>query len=216
MELGSRYEEKGRSAEAIEIYEQFPDKPEVQERLGHLLLQAGRVEEAAPHLQRAVSRSPTSANRFALATAYIKLKQADKALPLLNLVVAEEPDDFELLMVRGRLLRDQRKFLPAAQDFVQAIQIKPKSAEAWREFAGMLILLKDYPKALAALDRVEALGDAPPSLHYFRAIILDKARQYKRALASYEKFLGLSNDAFPDEEFKARQRIKVIKRILRR
>jgi len=57
----------------------------------------------------------------------------------------------------------------------------------------MLILLENYPQALAALDRVEALGHAPPGIHYFRAIILDKAHMYKPALASYEKYLALAD-----------------------
>lgn len=216
LELGTRYEEKDKAEAAIRIYRLFLDKAVVQERLGHLLLRLGRAEEALPHLQQAVSLSPTQANRFALAMAYIKTRQPDKALPLLEQVLAEDPKNYDVLMIRGRLLRDQRKFGPAAQHFLRAVEARPDSQEAWKELAGMLILLENYPQALAALDRVEALGEAPASIHFFRAMIWDKARQYEKALAFYEKFLALSKNQFPDEEFKARQRIKVIKRELRR
>ena len=216
LELGTRYEEKDKAEAAIRIYRLFLDKAVVQERLGHLLLRLGRAEEALPHLQEAVRLSPTAANRFALATAYIQTRQPDKALPLLDQVLAEEPKNYDVLMIRGRLLRDKRLFAPAAQHFLRAVEVRPNSQEAWKELAGMLILLENYPQALAALDRVEALGEAPASLHFFRGMIWDKARQYERALASYEKFLALSNGEFPDEEFKARQRIKVIKKELRR
>ncbi len=216
LELGTRYEEKDKAEAAIRIYRLFLDKPVVQERLGHLLLRLGRAEEALPHLVQAVSLSPTQANRFALAMAYIKTRQPDKALPLLDEVLAEDPKNYDILMIRGRLLRDQRRFGPAAQDFLRAVEARPDSQEAWKELAGMLILLEDYPRALAALDRVEALGKAPASIHFFRGMIWDKAHQYEKALASYQKFLALSNNEFPDEEFKARQRIKVIQRELRR
>jgi tetratricopeptide (TPR) repeat protein len=216
VELGSKYEEKGKKEQAIGIYSDFTEDAVVQERLGHLLLQSDQVEEALPHLQSAVRRSPTSANRFALATVYIKLKQPEKALPLLDLTLQAEPNSYELLMVRGRLVRDQRRFDAAAQDFYRAAQLKPDSKEAWREFSSMLIMLENYPQALAALDKVEALGDPPPSVHYFRALIWDQTRQYEQALPNYERFLELCQGKFPDEEFKARQRIKAIKRELRR
>ncbi len=216
VEIASRFEEKGKPEEAIRIYREFTSDPEVQERLGHLLLQADRFDEALPHLQSAVRRSPTTANRFALAVAYLKLKQPENALPLLEQSLQEEPDNYDLRMMHGRLLRDQRQFGPAAQDFIRAVQLKPESKEAWSELSGMLILLEDYPKALAALDKLEALGNPPPSIHFFRALIWDTARQYENALPSYEKFLELSRNEFPDEEFKARQRIKVIKKELSR
>ncbi len=216
LELGARYEEKDKAEAAIRIYRLFLDKAVVQERLGHLLLRLDRPEEALPHLQQAVSLSPTRANRFALAMAYIKTRQPEKALPLLDQVLAEDPKNYDVLMIRGRLLRDQRRFAAAAQHFLRAVEVRPDSQEAWKELAGMLILLENYPQALAALDRVEALGEAPASIHFFRGMIWDKARQYEQALASYERFLSLSNNQFPNEEFKARQRIKVIKKELRR
>jgi len=216
LELAALLEEKGRKQEAISIYEQFPENPVVRERLGNLLLETGHAAEAIPHLQFAVSRSPTAANRFALATAYLRTKQPEKAVPLLELALEEKPDNFDLRMMYGRILRDQRKYGPAAQQFLKAVQQKPNSQEAWNELAGMLILLENYPQALAALDRVEALGHAPPGIHYFRAIILDKAHMYKPALASYEKYLALADGSHPDEEFKARQRVKVIKKELSR
>jgi hypothetical protein len=52
--------------------------------------------------------------------------------------------------------------------------------------------------------------------HFFRAIILDKGKLYEPALASYEKFLAMSDGKNPDEEFKARQRVRIIKKDLSR
>jgi len=216
MELGSRFEEKGKAEDAIRLYREFPNQPEVEERLGHLLLQTGKPAEAIPHLEIAVRHSPTPANRFALAVAYVKTKHPDKAIPLLEAALQGEPDNFDLRMLYGRLLRDRRDFPAAAQQFFRAIQLKRDSDEAWKELSVVLTLMKDYPRALAAMDRVEALGNPPASLHFFRALILDKMKDYKGALASYEKFLALSHDVYPDQEFISRQRVKVIRRELHR
>ena len=51
---------------------------------------------------------------------------------------------------------------------------------------------------------------------FFRAIVLDKIHQQKPALESYQRFLAMSNGQNPNEEFQARQRIKILERELRR
>jgi tetratricopeptide (TPR) repeat protein len=216
LELASLHEKQGEPAQAMAIYAQFPENVGARERLGELLLQAQRPSEAIPHLEWAVEKSPTSANRVALATAYLRSKQQAKAVPLLELAVAAEPENNKLRMMHGRTLRDQRKFAPAAAEFLRVAQAQPDSAEAWSELAGMLILLESYPQALAALDRLRALGSEEPAHHFFRAIILDKAGQHEPALESYEKFLAMSRGESPNEEFKARQRVRIIKKELNR
>jgi len=210
LELAGLYEAQNQPAEAIALYQQFPDNPGAQERLGQLLLSSGQAAGAISHFQAAVDRSPTTANRAALATAYIKNKEPDKALPLADAILATDPSDFEVRMLHGRILRDQRKFPAAAQDFFRGTQIKPDSAEAWSELAGVLVMAEDYPRALGALDRLAALHDEKPGHVYLRAIVLDKIRQIKPALESYQKFLALSNGQNPDEEFKARQRVRIL------
>jgi tetratricopeptide (TPR) repeat protein len=184
------------------------------ERIGEQLLEAGKAADAIPWLETVVKQSPTPANRYALATAYILTRNMEAATPLLQQALTAEPDNVQLRMMYGRALREQRKFASAAQEFARAAQAKPDSAEAWSELAGMLILTEDYPQALAALDKVRALGAEKPAHHYFRAIVLDKNRQYKPALESYQRFLAISGGKFPDEEFKARQRVRIIEKEL--
>ena len=45
-------------------------------------------------------------------------------------------------------------------------------------------------------------------------MIHDRMKDYKAALPRYEEFLTLSQGRHPEEEFKARQRIRVIKKEL--
>jgi tetratricopeptide (TPR) repeat protein len=216
LELASLLEAAKRPVDAIAIYQQFLENPGARERLGELLLEAGKPEEAAAHLEVAVAKSPTPANRLALGVTYLRLKQLDKAVPLLEQASGAEPSNIELRMTYGRALRDARRYLDAAKQFYRVTQLKPDSREAWSEFAAMLILTENYPQALAALDKTAALGGETAAHHYFRAMIYDKGRQYKEALASYEKFLSMSQNQHADEEFKARQRIKVIRKELSR
>ena len=216
LELAPLYEKGGQAAEAMAVYRQFPDNVAARERLGELLTETGSPAEAIPHLEWAVAKSPTPANRLALAQAYRKNHQPEKELPLLEQAVAAEPDNLDLRMAFGRELRDQRKFAEAARQFHRVIQARPASVEAWSEFTAMLTSLGDFPQALAALDRIRALGAELPGHHYLRAIILDRLRDLKGALASYQKFLATDQGKSPDEEFKARQRARIIEKELNR
>ena len=210
LELASEFEKAHQDSEAIAIYEQFPANPGAQERLGELLIESKKFAEAIPRLEKAVAESPTPANRLALATAYRMNKEPQKEIQQLEKAVASDADNFDLRMIYGRALRDQHQLGPAAAQFYQAAQRQPQSKEAWNDLAGVLIVKEDYAQGLAALDRVKALGQEAPGNHYLRAITLDKLKQLEPALESYRKFLATSEGKFPDQEFLARQRARII------
>ena len=214
LELAELYQKNHQNAEAIAIYQEFPENAAAQERVGQLLLENKRSAEAIAPLEAAMRKDPTPANRLALATAYLFEKQFAKALPLLDQSVAAEPANYSLHMMYGRGLRDSKKYDPAAQQFFQATKLKPDSREAWNELAGMLYLMEKFPESLAALDHAHQLGDDTPANYYFHAITYDKLRALKPALDNYREFLARSNGQFPDEEWKARQRAKLLDREL--
>lgn len=211
LELAGLYEKAKQPSEAIAIYEQFPSDAAAQERLGELLLESKRFADAIPRLEQAVAQSPSSANRLALAAAYRMNKQPAKESDVLAKAVAADPSDYDLHMVYGRALRDQRKFQPAGQQFFAAAQKRPDSVEAWNEMAGVLIVGEDYAHGLAALDKVKALGKESPGNQFLRAITLDRLKQLKPALESYEQFLASDGGKNPDQEFEARQRARIIR-----
>lgn len=210
LQLGELYETAKQFPQAIAIYREFPDNPGAQERMGVLLSQSGDAADAIPALESAVAKSPTAANRVALAQAYLKNKQPDKAIPLVAEVLTAQPDDYDLRMFYARMLRDQRKFADAAPQFLAASKLKPDALQPWNELVGLLVAAEQYPQAIEALDRVRALGGETTAHFYFRAISLDHLHQLKEALANYNKFLEQSQGKNPDEEFKSRQRARII------
>ncbi len=214
FELAAIMEGAGRKKEAIELYAQFPDNATARERRGLLEMESGDAAAAVASLEEAVKRNPDASNLYALATAYLRNRQPDRSVPLLEKAITLEPDNVDLRMTYGRLLRDQRKYEPAARQFAAVAKVRPKSQEAWSELAAMLILLEQYAPALGALDQLQALGVTNPAQDYFRALIYDRTRQPKPALEHYRKFLSAAGGKFPDEEFKARQRARILEREL--
>jgi tetratricopeptide (TPR) repeat protein len=212
LELAALYERAKRPAEAIEIYRQFPGNSAAEERLGELLLETKNYDDAIPRLEAAYTKAPTTANRAALAAAYVFSQKLDKALPLLDRSVSAEPQNRDLRLMYARALRDHKQFLAASGQFAAALKIKEDDRTTWNEYGGMLYMLGDLAKSLAAFERSHQLGDDRSGNWYMRAIIQDKMKLYQPAKECYEHFLSISQNQRPDEEFKARQRIRVIQK----
>ncbi len=210
LELATMFEADHQTERAVALYREFPNDIGAQERMGALLLSSGDTQTAIPALEAAVAKSPTAGNRVALAQAYLKAKQDDKALAVTAQLVAAEPNAYDVRMFAGRLLLNVKKLPSAAVQFNAAAQIKPDSIEAWRELSAILVINQDYVGGIAALDRLRALGVETSGQLFFRAISYDHLHQLKEALAAYNKFLETSQGKNPDEEFKARQRARII------
>lgn len=198
--------------QAIDLLKEFPNDVGAREELGRLYLATNRPADAVAQFQAAVAISATPANQMALATAYLRNNQPDAAAPILKAALASNPKDYDLRMAVGRIQRDKHDYAAAAAQFEEAARLRPEAVEAWNEAANAFVLSEQYPQALAALDQVHRLNADSAGDFYYRAIILDKLHQVKPALASYQKFLAMSQGKFPDQEFIARQRSRILQK----
>jgi tetratricopeptide (TPR) repeat protein len=183
LELGQMRESKGEVDRAIAIYREFPQDPDLAKRIGLLKLNSARslVQQG-------------------------KTKEAAAAAAQL---VAADPENFEIRMFHARLLRDLHNMEEAEKAFLQAAAVKPNASEAWSELAGVLIIEEKYPEALVALDKVKALGAEGAGHMFFRATTLEHLNRKKEALEYYQRFLETSRTN-PDQEFQARQRVRIL------
>lgn len=194
LNVAAGYEKSGKVADALRIYQQFSSDARVR----------ARIEEL------------TKSDHLALAGQYQQAHEPEKALAELEQALRLDPNNFELRMGAGRLLRDQRKLIPAAQQFLAATKLQPDSVAAWNELASALIVAEKYPEGLTALDRIRAMGKEVPGNFYLRAITLDKLRLKPQALEAYKQFLQADGDAHPDQDFAARQRVRIIENELKK
>lgn len=214
LELGIEYDRNGQSGEAIAIFKEFPSNQAVTKRMTELLVATDQAAAAIPALETAVANAATTKNRMALIDAYRQANQRGKMMEQLQLAVEGDPSNFDLRMSYGRNLRDDHKFPAAAREFQAAAGLKPDSVAALNELAGVLIMAERYDDGLAALDRVRALGKEIPGDLYLRAITLDKLHRNKPALEAYREFLAAASGKYPDDEFRARQRARLLEREL--
>ena len=216
LELAGAYEKAHQPAPAAAIYRDFAGDPAAQARLGQLLLEGKQYTEAVPVFETAYAGEPSTTNAVALAKAYVLSGAPAKAAPLLQKAVAGDPANFDLRMMYGHTLQDARQFPAAAAQFTEAGKLKPDAIAAWRELGDALYMAGDLPGALEAFDHARQLGENTAGLAFMRAITLDKMHQLKPALEAYQQFLAMSKDKFPDQEFQARQRVRIIRHELER
>lgn len=197
LEVAAAQEKSGDTAGAIAIYKEFPDDAAARERAAQL-------------------EALNKPNRLALADRYREAKDTPKMLEQLRLAAAEDPGNFDIHMAFGRALRDNHLLIPAAEQFNIAAKLRPDAVQAWNELASALIVSERYPEGLYALDRIRALGKELPGDYFLRAITLDKLKKRPEAVAAYQQFLAADGGLHPDQEFQARQRIRIIENEMKR
>jgi len=212
LELSVAFSKANRPDDALALLKQFPDDAGAREESGRLYLATNHPAEAVVAFQAAAALSPTPSNKLALATAYLKNNQPDLAAPLLNEALAANSNDYDLRMVVARIHRDKHDYIRAGNEFVSAAQLRPNSVEAWNEAASAFVIAQQYPQALAILDKIHNLNAETAGNFYYRALVLDKLHQIKPAIVNYRRFLAVSEGKFPDQEFVARQRSRILEK----
>jgi tetratricopeptide (TPR) repeat protein len=214
--VADAYHQAGNLQKAAALYGEFPQNAEAAKRAGALLVELGQAEGALAALQAAVDKEPSFANRRNLASAYLRASKPLEATKVLQAAVEAEPNNPEAHLALGRVLRDARRFPEAASCFIAALQLDDSNTNAWSEYAGVALLAGDAQAVLDAIGQIEKRGKLLPGHHYMRAIVLDRFQNHEMALQEYERFLTLSQGQNPDEEFKARQRVRLLSKKRRR
>jgi tetratricopeptide (TPR) repeat protein len=219
LQLAEYLEGKGRGGQALKLYQEYlakvPGNAAVAERVAMMLMEQKRYSEAAPILEQVVKASPTTASLTALAEVYALEGDTPRALPLWKAALELEPSNADLNFRYANGLLHAAEAEQAAQHYYVAVKAKSDFAEAWNGLAFALYKLENLPGSLKALDQVRGTGAEKPAAVYLRAIIEDKLQLHVVAKADYERFLAMKS-GLEDEEFKSRQRIIVITKVLER
>jgi predicted Zn-dependent protease len=180
--------------------------------LGNLYMDQKKFPEAAAEFEQAGDAD------WDLARVYSAMKQPDKALPHLARLRQTSPTNFDVLLMLGQTLIIKKDYPAAQSALLEAIRVQPQTPDPYVDLANVFYLQERYPETLQALDRLAGLG--PGKVHetpwsaFLRAITLDKLGVVQPALDSYKRFLSISTGQYPDQEFQARQRVKVLTLLL--
>ena len=187
-----------------------PQNATAQVLLGRILAAEGKTPEAIAMLEEASKSATDPAISRELASLYIQNKQYDDAAKILQVLVQSNPNDGQLRCRLGSALLHQHKYPEAEAALLQGLKLNARQDEAYWELAFAAQQNKHYELAIRVLD---ARGQRLPETagtYWIRAVAYDSLGAFKPAAQNYKLFLAADAGKSPEDEFKARHRLKAI------
>ena len=207
--------------EAAGVYRDYlelmPNDSGARARLIHLLVELQQNDMALAELDRLdAGKQPTLESLKLRADIQIAGNKWDDSIVTLQQGLALAPNDAQLHGGLGRILLQKRDFAAAEKELRIALRLDEKNLFYFKDLSSTFFLGGNYPAALAALDEIAKVEQPGAGVWFIRAICYDKLNQPKLALEAYQKFLELDQDKNPDQIWQAKERSKVLQRMLER
>jgi Tfp pilus assembly protein PilF len=179
----------------------------------------GKVAAALPTLEQLHADEPANAAiALLLARAYGSSTTPEKADALYTALLNAQPDDVTLLAEAGdHLIREKRS--PEAEPLLQRALAHPEkfpTKQAMAQAAGELAFAAsanhDYETALKALATHDSVLPSDAPYTFLAASAHDALHHTKPAAEQYRLFLQQSGGKFPDQEWQAQQRLRILDR----
>jgi tetratricopeptide (TPR) repeat protein len=189
-----------------------PDDPALNAQLATVLAAQDKAE-ALPLLEKLHDAHPSdSAITNMLASVMADAGDYAGSDRLYVALLGATPSDSALLVAHGqnlvRLLRNAEAFAA----FDKATQIDPANADAWSGLAFAASKTSQPAVTLHALTMRSKYLPEVPSTYFLWATAYDSLHQREQAVAYYHHFLESSAGKFPNQEWQARQRLKLLEK----
>ncbi|HWR14573.1 MAG TPA: tetratricopeptide repeat protein [Terriglobales bacterium] len=209
------YSKLGQFAEAEQPLRKYislnPNNATAHVQLGRLLLAQKKSDEAAAEFEKGLQAKPGDLEaQKEIIGIYIGQKLYKNAEPHLASALRANPNDPQLHHWYGLAMLGQKRPAEAQAALLNAAKLNPRSGEIYADLAIAASENKNYPLIIQALDARAKFLPELPATYYLRATAYDHLRAPKEAIANYKQFLAAADGKFPNEEWKARQRILAI------
>jgi tetratricopeptide (TPR) repeat protein len=211
-------EQAGDPAQSIAQLESYlttqPDDLEARLRLARIYQRQGNAEKALENYQKVYQTKPDFPGLAAtLGDVYYCQKKYEEAEKYYRQALKVSPSDPGLLRPLGDTLLLQKKFADAEAQFRAALKLDPRR-ETLLGLATAVYFQERYPEAIPMFETLTRAASPSANLFYLLATCYDHLRDRPKALEAYERFLALSHGQDPDGEWRAQQRVKLLRRVL--
>jgi tetratricopeptide (TPR) repeat protein len=174
------------------------------EELSEAYARLGEFEDSIQWALRAQTADPTRTRGYLLAAkSYFVLKQAEKAIPLLQKACSASPTDADSHYTLALALRARPSFphnLSAREHLIEAIKFSPDHAPALYQLGMLCMERKEWDNALAAFRRAYDLRYEPGTLLWSASrASAAKGDNLEKAffLGQYHEYIGQITTALP-------------------
>jgi tetratricopeptide (TPR) repeat protein len=189
---------------------QAPDDPVLTAQLATVLAAQDKAE-ALPLIQKLHEAHPNDAaiSRM-LAAVLADAGDYTGSDHLYVALLAAAPNDSALQLGHGQNLVRELRYSEAFTAFSKATELDPQNADGWSGLAFAASRTNHPEITLHALTMRSKYLPEVPSTFFLWATAYDSLHQKGQAVTYYERFLESSAGKFPDQEWQARQRLKVL------
>jgi tetratricopeptide (TPR) repeat protein len=189
---------------------QSPDDPALTAQLATVLAAQDKAE-ALPLFQKLHDAHPQDAaiSRM-LAAVLAEAGDAAGSDKLYAALLAASPEDPALLVAHGQNLIHLLNYTAAFAAFDKATRLDSANADGWSGLAFAASRTNQPSITLHALTMRSKYLPEVPSTYFLWATAYDTLRQKAQAAAYYHHFLDSSAGKFPNQEWQAHQRLRVL------
>lgn len=127
-------------------------------------------------------------------------------------LLATRPGDVDLLVAHGQNLVEEKQFAEAFAVFSKVTALDPSNADGWSGLAFTASKTGEPSMALHALAMRSKYLPENASTYFLRATSYDMLHRKAEAAVYYHHFLESAAGRFPNQEWQARQRLKVLEK----
>ncbi len=200
LALGYLHEEKGRTAQAMAVYQALYDESQdlmAANRMATLLLKQEKYDKAAVFLTAIRNADPEDLNvRVKLGLVQMQLKQYDSAIASFQEILAKNPSSDRVLYYLGSLYEETKQTDQAIETLRK---IEPESKLYSEAILHVGFLLKQAKRNEEAKNLIaQAITKSPKvsGFYIFQASLHEEEKDVDQAVKILEKAVGM----FPDDE----------------
>jgi len=147
-----------------------------------------KFDSSIPPLQTALRKQPRAIEPLSLLiSAYLSLKQSEKALTTLNEIIKKQPEHFFAYNLMGGVYANGKKYDKAVEAYQKAVALQPQWPNAYRNLAAILQLQKNTKAAIEILNKGIDSSNNPSDLVNDLAKIHHQQGEHEQVIALYEK-----------------------------
>jgi tetratricopeptide (TPR) repeat protein len=192
--------------------EKSPDDPTLNAQFATVLVAEDKAE-ALPVIEKLHAAHPDDAaiSRM-LEQVYAAAGDYEASDKLCLKLIAATPDDAVLLVDHGQNLIHQLQYAAALTAFQKAAQIDSANADAWSGLAFAASRTQQPKLTLEALTKRAALLPETTTTYFLWATAYDTLHDKSNAARYYHQFLQASAGKFPNQEWQAKERLKILEK----
>lgn len=187
-----------------------PGNPALTAQLAAVLVAQDKTE-ALPLLQKYHADHPEDESMARMLAEVLaddgEYSESDK---LYQKILATHPNDPDVLAAHGQNLVREKRYSDALQTFEAATALDERNGEAWSGMAFAAFQTHQPKITIQALTMRSKYLPESATIYFLWATAYDTLHDKKQASTYYRRFLDSSDGKLPDQEWQARQRLKVL------